>query len=102
MVNNSTCIKLKATDQELAVVHQPVLASGDVGTTRVEYELDSFWDGYALTGTFYAGRLPSEVYEQPLTDGACVIPWEVLQDPDVLWIGLRGVNSNGLVKTATP
>ena len=102
MVNNSTCIKLKTTDQELAVVHQPVLASGDVGTTRVEYELDSFWDGYALTGTFYASRLPSEVYEQPLTAGACVIPWEVLQDPDILYIGLRGVNGDGLVKTAAP
>ena len=102
MVNNSTCIKLKTTDQELAVVHQPVLASGDVGTTRVEYELDHFWDGYALTGTFYASRLPNEVYEQPLTAGACVIPWEVLQDPDILYIGLRGVNGDGLVKTAAP
>lgn len=97
-----TIIKLKTVDQRLTVVQQPVLASGDVGTVRVEYVLDSYWDGYIPSGTFYAGKQPEDVYEQPLTDGACVIPWEVLQEDGVLYIGLRGVDAAGLVKTAAP
>lgn len=97
-----TCIKLKTVDQRLTVVQQPVLASGDVGTVRVEYALDSYWDGYTPSGTFYNGKQPEDVYEQLLDDGACVIPWEVLQEDGVLYIGLRGVDAAGLVKTAAP
>ena len=97
-----TCIKLKTVDQRLTIVQQPVLASGDVGTVRVEYALDSYWDGYVPSGTFYTGKQPEDVYEQPLSGGACVIPWEVLQEDGVLYIGLRGVDAAGLVKTAAP
>lgn len=97
-----TCIRLKTVDQRLTVVQQPILSSGDVGTVRVEYELDSYWEGYTPSGTFYTGKRPEDVYEQPLTDGACVVPWEALQEDGVLYIGLRGVDGSGLVKTAAP
>lgn len=97
-----TVIKLKTVDQRLTAVQQPVLASGDVGTVRVEYALDSYWDGYTASGTFYTGKKPEDVYEQQLTEGACVIPWEVLQEDGVLYIGLRGVDAAGLIKTAAP
>lgn len=97
-----TVIKLKTVDQRLTAVQQPVLASGDVGTVRVEYALDSYWDGYTASGTFYTGKKPDDVYEQQLTEGACVIPWEVLQEDGVLYIGLRGVDGAGLIKTAAP
>lgn len=95
-----TCIKLKAIDQRLIIVQQPVIASGDIRTVKAEYELDSGWDGYALSGTFYNGKRPEESYEQPLSGGACEIPWEVLQEEGVLYIGLRGVDDDGRVKTA--
>lgn len=97
-----TFIKLKTVDQRLTAVQQPVLASGDVGSVRVEYALDSYWDGYTASGTFYTGKKPEDVYEQQLTEGACVIPWEVLQEDGVLYIGLRGVDAAGLIKTAAP
>lgn len=87
-------------DQRLTAVQQPVLSSGDVGTVRVEYVLDSYWDGFTTSGVFFTGKQPEDVYEQPLTDGACVIPWEVLQEDGILYIGLRGVDEDGLVKTA--
>lgn len=100
MNNNCTCIKLKTVDQRLTVVQQPIVASGDVQSVRVEYALDGLWEGYTLSGTFYTGAKPEDVYEQRLEDGACIIPWEVLQDDGVLYIGLRGVDSDGRVKTA--
>jgi hypothetical protein len=99
---NRTCIKLKTVDQRLTVVQQPILASGDVGMVRVEYELDSYWDGLTPCGTFYNGKTPEDVYEQPLADGACIIPWEVLTEEGVLYIGLRGVGEDGRIKTAAP
>lgn len=99
---NCTCIKLKTLDQRLTVVQQPVLASGDVGTVHVEYELDSYWEGYTPSGTFYTGKQPENIYEQPLVGGVCVVPWEVLQEDGVLYIGLRGVDQAKRVKTAAP
>lgn len=99
---NCTCIRIKAIDQRLTVVQQPILASGDVESVRVEYAFDSLWDGYTPFGTFYNGKHPEDVYEQRLTGGACIIPWEVLQDDGVLYIGLRGADGKGRVKTAVP
>ena len=99
---NCTCIKIKTVDQRLTVVQQPILASGDVGTVRVEYELDRYWDGLTPSGTFYNGKTPEAVYEQPLADGACVIPWEVLTEDGTLYIGLRGTGADGRIKTAAP
>lgn len=99
---NRTCIKLKTVDQRLTVVQQPILASGDVGMVRVEYELDNYWDGLTPCGTFYFGKTPEDVYEQPLVDGACIIPWEVLTEDGTLYIGLRGVGEDGRIKTAAP
>lgn len=99
---NCTCIKLKTVDQRLTIVQQPILASGDVGTVRAEYLPDSFWSGYVLSGTFFTSAEPEDVYEQPLENGACVIPWEVLTAEGILNIGLRGVDAAGHVKTATP
>ena len=101
-MNVCTCIKLKTVDQRLTAVQQPILASGDVGTVRVEYVLDSYWEGYEPSGTFYTHDKPEAVYEQLLTEGACVIPWEVLQEGGVLYIGLRGVDGKGRIKTAVP
>lgn len=99
---NCTCIKLKTLDQRLTFVQQPILASGDVGTVRVEYALDGFWSGYAASGTFYTLAHPEKVYEQPLSGGSCKIPWEVLTEEGVLFIGLRGVDGAGQEKTAAP
>lgn len=99
---NCTIIKLKTVDQRLTFVQQPILAAGDVGTVRVEYELDSFWSGYAASGTFYTAAHPEDVYEQPLSGGSCKIPWEVLTEEGVLFIGLRGVDGAGQEKTAAP
>lgn len=101
-MNICTCIKLKTVDQRLTAVQQPILASGDVGTVRVEYALDSYWEGLILSGSFYNGKRPEDVYEQLLTEGACEIPWEALQEDGVLYIGLRGVDKTGRVKTAAP
>ena len=99
---NCTIIKLKTVDQRLTFVQQPILASGDVGTVRVEYALDSFWSGYAASGTFYTLAHPEDVYEAPLSGGSCKIPWEVLKEEGVLFIGLRGVDGSGQEKTAAP
>ena len=102
MNNKCTCIKIKTVDQRLTVVQQPILASGDVDSVRVEYALDSHWTGYTPSATFYTGAKPEDVYEQLLDDGACIIPWEVLQSDGILFIGLRGVDGSGLIKTAAP
>ena len=97
-----TIVRIKATDQRLTLVHQPILASGDVKSVRVEYDCNAQWDDYSLAGVFYTLKKPEEVYEVALKNGACVIPWEALQEDGVLFIGLRGINTAGQIKTAVP
>lgn len=99
-MSNCTTIKIKVEDQQLILVQQPLVASGDVGTIRVEYDVDSFWEGFALSGTFYSKDKPQDIYEVPLVNGSCIIPWEVLQNKGYLYIGLVGVDATGCIKTS--
>lgn len=96
-----TRISLVATDQLLSVALQPKVASGDQNSVELHVDFDSEWDGYGRSAVFYTSDNDT-VFESPLTDGNCVIPHEVLANPGILYIGVRGVNSsNNAVKTSS-
>ncbi len=97
-----TTISLIATDQLLAVALKPKIASGDQNSVELHVDFDSMWDGYGKSAVFYTSDDPDTIYEIPLTNGSCGIPHEVLTKPGVLYIGVRGVNSdNNAVKTSS-
>lgn len=96
-----TKISLVATDQLLSVALQPKVASGDQNSVELHVDFDSEWDGYGKSAVFFTSD-DDTVYEMVLTDGNCVIPHEVLANAGVLYIGVRGVNSdNNAVKTSS-
>lgn len=96
-----TRISLVATDQLLSVALQPKVASGDQNSVELHVDFDSEWDGYGKSAVFFTSDNDT-VFESPLTDGNCVIPHEVLANPGILYIGIRGVNSgNNAVKTSS-
>ncbi len=96
-----TTICLVATDQLLSVAIEPKVASGDQNSVELHVDFDSKWDRYGKSAVFFAAD-DETIYEIPLVDGECVIPHEVLANPGILYIGIRGVNAdNSAVKTSS-
>ena len=58
------------------------------------------WDGLAKSAVFYTDS-DATVYEVVLSDGFCTVPAEVLVKPCYMYIGVRGVNDSGKIKTST-
>lgn len=97
-----TIIKLTTNDQQLTASQKPKLASGDVESVKVQVEFDVFWDDFiAKSAVFHTSKYMT-VYETLLTNNECIIPHEVLAEPGTLFIGIRGITSDGsAVKTST-
>lgn len=95
-------ISLKSYDKILELVDQPVMVSGGINVDKVHFELDDSWDGFACTAVFYRNR--NERYESVLdVNSNAKIPWEVLKDAGVIYIGVYGVKSgdDGSAETQT-
>ena len=95
-----TTISLIATDQQLAISANPVIASGDVDSVQLHIDFDSAWSGYSKNAVFFTEE-DDTVYEKVLNlENECIVPHEVLSEFGVLYIGVRGVK-NAQVKTST-
>lgn len=97
-----TIIKLVTNDQQLTASQKPKLASGDVESVKVQVEFDVFWDDFIARSAVFHTAKHMTVYEALLTNNECIIPHEVLTEPGTLFIGIRGIASDGgAVKTST-
>lgn len=96
-----TKILLDCTDQNLIVTEAPVIASGGINDNMLVISFSAEWSSLAKSAIFFTSKYKT-VYEAVLTNGECTIPAEVLTEPATLYIGVRGVNSDGvIVKTST-
>lgn len=98
-----TTINLLTQGQQLINASKVVIASGDVDSVQLHVEFDSVeWNAYPTrSATFYTSN-DATVYEKLLLNDKCVVPFEVLQESGILFIGVRGVSSDGeKVKTST-
>lgn len=97
-----TIIELKAVDQKLEVVNEPIVASDNVDSVKIHVGFSEEWGGYAKSAVFFAAKNLEGIYEEVMTDDECIVPHEVLDEADSLFIGVRGViASTGAVKTST-
>lgn len=95
-----TLIELKTTDQVLTIVQKPTIASGDKKSVQVYVYFDSKWDGYVKSAVFYTAADPT-IYEVILNNDACTVPHEVLATIGTMYVGIRGTNPDGAVKTTS-
>lgn len=87
-----TEINLMTSDQRLIAVQKVVIASGDVNSVQLKVAFDSVWNRFThKTAVFHTADDPTK-YEALLIDNSCVVPWEVLQKPGTLFIGVVGVD----------
>lgn len=97
-----TKIYLAANDQLLAVTTTNVLASGNKNTVEVHIDFSEEWNGLTTSAVFFTKDNPTP-YEMVLDlNDECDIPHEVLAKSGTLFIGVRGVDSEGVfVKAST-
>lgn len=95
-----TKIYAVASDQVLTATILPKVACNNRNTVKLHVDFDSAWDGYAKSAVFYTSVDPTR-YEVVLLSNECTIPHEVLAERGTLYIGVKGVTSNGSIKTST-
>lgn len=87
---------LYANKTQLAARRREPVTSGSVNVYEVQFEFSDDWDGLTRTAVFRAGK--TEISVQLVDTDRCVLPWEVLAEPDLrLWAGVYGTQSGALV-----
>ena len=89
-----TTIGLVANDQSLTVELNPSVASGGCNTVEVHVDFSDDWDEFSKSAVFFTSLNKNAIYEIVMTDGKCIVPSEVMEKECMLFIGVRGVNSN--------
>ena len=88
-----TTIELVANDQLLQVTVNPNISSGEVNTIKVHVDFSDEWNNFGKNAVFYTSYNSRDIYEIVMTNNECIIPSEVMTKSGILYIGIRGVNS---------
>ena len=96
-----TQIELITNDQKLMVLERPIIASGDKNSVQIKVHFDSNWEGFAKSATFFTEADRDTIYEVAVFDNMCTVPHEVLAEPGIIYIGVRGVKAEtSAIKTS--
>lgn len=85
-------IVYKVTGSTICIAEQEKIVAGDVNTHTARFELSEDWEGLGVTAVFYSGDKSMECV---LSEGQCVIPWELLTEPGYLYAACYGVHTDG-------
>ena len=72
--------------------------SGSAGIYSLSFEFSPDWDGWGKTAVFQSET--GDPIEVPIVGETCVIPWEVLQSPGRVKVGVYGVRGDDTMPTA--
>ena len=95
-----TVIEARTTDQVLSAVILPKIAPNNHNSVKLSVTFDDYWNGYGKSAIFFTedNKTPYEVVFS--ADNTCFVPQEVLVDSGHLFITIKGVKSDGAVKTS--
>lgn len=87
---------LKANKNRLILTRREPITSGSVNVYNVQFEFSDDWGGLTRTAVFKARDVSVPIF---LGNGdAAVIPWEVLQKPNIqLYVGVYGTQDTDIV-----
>lgn len=91
---DKTIIHVQVQDQKLVLLSGPVVASGGVNGTAVEFDLSPEWDDMVITAAFQ--REDNGTVYHAATDAyrRAVVPQEVLKEDGYMLFGIFGVLDN--------
>ncbi len=78
-----------------------ILTTGNVNSVVCHFSFDEGYDGLDVFAVFYRNETLNRMVE--LTDGSCIIPWEVLEEEGILYVGAYGTKTenHAVVKRIT-
>ena len=78
-----------------------ILTTGNVNSVVCNFSFDEGYDGLNVFAVFYRNETLNRMVE--LIDGSCIIPWEVLEEEGILYVGAYGTKTenNAVVKRIT-
>ena len=89
-------LKLATNGLDLIRLETSLVTSDNKKSVTIEVTFDDSWTGYGKSATFKSSS-SDKIYEVPLADDACVVPWEVLESVGTMSVGVRGVKDDGSV-----
>lgn len=88
-----TTIQVKCVDQNLQILNSPMVASGGLQETSMQFSFCEKWNGLAKTAVFYRDK--SEVYNVVLdSENKCLIPDEIVQEKGRIYFGVYGISES--------
>ena len=84
-------MKANVYDRSIYITEPETIVARSVEEYTVHFDFSEAWDGYATVAVFktHDGTLKEVI----TVDGEAVIPWEVLTEPGVLYIGVYGTKT---------
>lgn len=89
-------LKLATNGLDLIRLETSLVTSDNKKSVSLEVTFDDSWTGYGKSATFKSSS-SDKIYEVPLADNSCVVPWEVLESVGTMSVGVRGVKDDGSV-----
>lgn len=92
-------LKINCSDQVMQFTNTPVIASGGIREDHIEFTFCSQWGGFEKVAVFVKNTemLPPELID---STGRCEIPYDVLASAGRFYIGVFGVNAEGVRRTS--
>lgn len=84
-------MRIYVDSRSLRLLEAEPLVAGSVGEYLVEFSFSDAWAGYSRTAVFKAKNGVAK--EVVLFEGEVEIPWEVLEEPGHIQIGVYGIES---------
>ena len=89
-------LKLATNGLDLIRLETNLVTSDNKKSVSLEVTFDDSWTGYGKSATFKSSS-SDKIYEVPLADNSCIVPWEVLESVGTMSVGVRGVKDDGSV-----
>ena len=98
-MSDKTYIRVQVQDQKLVLLSGPVVATGGVSSTAVEFDLSPEWEGMVINAVFQ--REDDKTVYHSATDEyrRAVVPQEVLKEDGYMLFGIYGVQGD-VVRTS--
>lgn len=93
--------KIKVAGQVFSYTPIGTSVAESINTEFVEFVFDSAWDNLIKYACFKNSKVDKEYHILLNETNTCAVPWEVLAEPGLLYVGALGTNEEGAVVQPT-
>lgn len=92
-------VKLNVNETKLTVLSPRSLVGTGVNYDICRFNFGTEWEGYVKNAVFYSSENTNPIVMLINEDNTCYIPWESIEKPGILYIGVFGIKDNVEIPT---